>query len=275
MSQNPGIRSYVAIGDSQTEGLNDGDDHSGFRGWADRLAERLAGLDERFQYANLAVRGRLIGQVRAEQLEPALAMRPDFATVVAGLNDIIRPGYDHEATTGHLEAMIAAMTAQGARVATITYPDVGAIMPIARRWQPRVAAFNQRVREIAAEHGAFLVETDRYPVCTDTRIWSTDRLHLNTLGHTRLAGGFAHALGLPDSGLDWTEPLPPRPDPSPFAVVGRELRWAGVFLAPWLWRRLRGRSSGDGRSAKRPELSPLRPGVAAQPQDVSAEGTAE
>ncbi|WP_420823560.1 hypothetical protein [Streptosporangium subroseum] len=36
-----------------------------------------------------------------------------------------------------------------------------------------------------------------------------------------------------------------------------ELRWAAAFLGPWLGRRLRGRSSGDGRTAKRPDLLPL------------------
>lgn len=33
---------YVALGDSQTEGLGDGDDTTGLRGFADRLAEHLA-----------------------------------------------------------------------------------------------------------------------------------------------------------------------------------------------------------------------------------------
>ncbi|HCP71812.1 MAG TPA: lysophospholipase, partial [Actinobacteria bacterium] len=26
--------------------------------------------------------------------------------------------------------------------------------------------------------------------------------------------------------------------------------WVLVFVLPWIWRRLRGKSSGDGRSAK-------------------------
>lgn len=249
---------YVAIGDSQTEGLRDGDDRTGYRGWANRLAERLATLNPNCEYANLAVRGRLIGQVHAEQLEPALAMRPDLATVVAGLNDIIRTEYDGDAVAGHLETMIGALAGSGAQVATLTYPDVGAIIPIARRWQPRVAAFNARVREIAARHGATVVETDRYAVCTDRRIWSGDRLHLNTLGHARLAEGFAHALGLPGSDSSWTDPLPGRDAPGLARALAGELRWAGVFLAPWVWRRLNGRSSGDGRSAKRPQLQPVR-----------------
>lgn len=38
---------YVALGDSQTEGLWDGDDTSGLRGFADRLAEMLDALSPR------------------------------------------------------------------------------------------------------------------------------------------------------------------------------------------------------------------------------------
>ena len=81
---------YVALGDSQTEGVGDGDDIEGLRGWADRLAEHLAIDNPDLQYANLAVRGRRAGEVRSEQLGPALALRPDVATVVAGVNDLLR-----------------------------------------------------------------------------------------------------------------------------------------------------------------------------------------
>lgn len=82
---------YVALGDSQTEGVGDGDDVTGLRGWADRLAEHMARHNPGLVYANLAVRGRLAGQAHAEQLAPALALRPDVATVVAGVNDLLRP----------------------------------------------------------------------------------------------------------------------------------------------------------------------------------------
>ncbi|WP_345431198.1 hypothetical protein [Actinoallomurus vinaceus] len=36
-----------------------------------------------------------------------------------------------------------------------------------------------------------------------------------------------------------------------------ELTWVGTFLGPWILRRLEGHSSGDGRTAKRPELQPV------------------
>ena len=69
----------VALGDSFTEGVGDPDPQrpNGVRGWADRVAEVLAARTADFGYANLAIRGRKLPQVLAEQLEPALALRPD------------------------------------------------------------------------------------------------------------------------------------------------------------------------------------------------------
>jgi len=49
------------------------------------------------------------------------------------------------------------------------------------------------------------------------------------------------------------------PGPSGVRAAGVELRRAGSFLGPWLVSRLRGRSSGDGRRAKRPTLLPVTP----------------
>lgn len=248
---------YVAIGDSQTEGVGDGDDRNGCRGWADRLAEKLNMINPDVRYANLAVRGNLIAKVHADQLQPALTMRPDLATVVAGLNDILRAECDGDAVAHHLEQMIAELAGAGVHVATVTYPDIGRIAPIARRRQPRITAFNAQVREMAARYGATVVETDRYAVCSDRRMWCPDRLHLNPAGHALLSNGFAHALGLPGSDNSWTRSLPERKVPGRVRTMVDELHWAAVFLAPWLRRRMSGRSSGDGRGAKRPRLQPL------------------
>ncbi|USQ86494.1 SGNH/GDSL hydrolase family protein [Streptomyces phaeoluteigriseus] len=250
---------YVALGDSQTEGLGDGDDTTGLRGWADRLAERLARHDTGLRYANLAVRGRLAEQVRTEQLAPALALRPDLATVVAGVNDLLRPRFDADEVAGHLEAAFAALTAQGARVATVTFPDVGRVAPLARPLVPRVLALNARIREAAGRHGVVVADTEAHPAATDPRLWSPDRLHASPLGHDRIAAAVAHALALPGSDDTWTHPLPApdRPAASGWRAGAAELRWAATFLGPWAVRRLRGRSSGDGRTAKRPALLPL------------------
>ncbi|MBT2506116.1 SGNH/GDSL hydrolase family protein [Streptomyces sp. ISL-98] len=251
---------YVALGDSQTEGLGDGDDTTGLRGWADRLAEHLAAVEPRLQYANLAVRGRLAGQVHAEQLAPALALRPDLATVVAGVNDLMRPKFDAAEVVGHLEAMFAAISATGAHVATVTFPDIGKVVPLARPLRPRVYELNSRIRAAAARHGATVVETAQHAFATDPRIWSEDRLHLSSLGHERFAAAAAHAVQLPGSDDTWTHALPPRPAAlTGLRAANAELRWLAAYLGPWLARRVRGRSSGDGRTAKRPQLLAVRP----------------
>ncbi|MEV0032091.1 SGNH/GDSL hydrolase family protein [Nocardia sp. NPDC050793] len=250
---------YVALGDSQTEGVGDGDDRTGLRGLADRLAERLAAIEPDLHYANLAVRGKLAHQVHAEQLDAALALRPDLATVVAGFNDLLRPGFDADEVVGHLDAMFAALTARGVVVATLTFPDVARITPLARPIGGRVTAMNQRIRASAERHGVIVADTAPYPVVTDPRLWSTDRLHAGPLGHQRIADALAYALRLPGADDRWIEPLqPPLPARGALSTAANELRWAATFLGPWLGRRLTGRSSGDGRTAKRPDLLPVR-----------------
>ncbi|MFI9560351.1 SGNH/GDSL hydrolase family protein [Nonomuraea endophytica] len=248
---------YVALGDSQTEGLGDGDDVRGLRGFADRLAELLAAANPELLYANLGVRGRLAAQVRDEQLEAALALRPDVATVMAGMNDLIRPGFDAAVVAGVLEEMFAALTATGARVVTVTYPDIGKIAPMARRLVPQLVDFNERIRAACARHDVILVETFGLEFATDARMWSADRLHASPEGHARIAAALAYGLRLPRSDDTWMAPLPALPRPPAWRVAATELRWVAGFAGPWIGRRLRGRSSGDGRTAKRPELAPV------------------
>ena len=94
-------RRYVAIGDSTTEGLEDPDPEGGYRGWADRLAQHIAdGQQEALEYANLAIRGLRMREIRLRQLNDALAMQPDLLTVSGGMNDVIAPRCDFDAIRG-------------------------------------------------------------------------------------------------------------------------------------------------------------------------------
>ncbi|MCT2584942.1 SGNH/GDSL hydrolase family protein [Actinophytocola gossypii] len=248
---------YVALGDSQTEGLLDGDETHGYRGWADRLAALLATVQPDLRYANLAVRGQLARQVRDTQLAPALALRPDLATVMAGVNDILRRRFDQEAVRTHLESMFAELTGAGAHVLTVTFPDPARLMPAARLLSTRALRLNAAIRAAAEPHGVTVVDMARYPISSDPRLWSADRLHLNSLGHTTMAAAAAHALGLPGSGPEWSAALDPLARPALRRRAEAELRWIAGVAGPWLLRRVRGRSSGDERVAKRPDLAPF------------------
>ncbi len=248
---------YVALGDSSTEGLDDPDGSGGYRGWADRLATAVAAVNPDLQYANLAVRGRVTAQVRAEQLEPALALRPDLATVFAGVNDVLRPSFDLAGVATDLEVMFGRLVDAGATVLTITAPDPTRVMPIARRLAPRIAALNATVRRVAASTGAVVVDVGVAPVAGDPRLWSADRLHANSLGHERIAAALAEALGLPGTDRSWADPLPPADPRTRRDVVAAELAWVRTHFTPWLVRRLRGKSSGDDVLPKRPELTRL------------------
>lgn len=251
---------YVALGDSSTEGLEDPGTNGRHRGWADRLALHVAQAQRTpLLYANLAIRGRKTRQVREEQLAPALAMRPDLATVFAGTNDIIRSKYSEAEVMADLRAMHVALREAGATVLTITMPDLSEIAPFAKRARPRLLAFNAAVRALCAETGTLLLDVAQYPVACDPRLWHEDRLHANADGHRRIAAGLAATLGLPGFDETWAAPLPSMPAPTPWSRIRADAHWAATYLLPWLMRRLTGRSSGDGVVAKRPVLEPIGP----------------
>ena len=135
---------YVAIGDSSTEGIDDPDGQGGYRGWSQRLAERIALIQGRLLYANLGVRGRTTRQIRDQQLAPALAMQPDLATVFSGTNDVLARRFDADAVGRDMEVLQRALIEGGATVLSFTLPDLTPVMPIARWIAPRVAPSTNR-----------------------------------------------------------------------------------------------------------------------------------
>ncbi len=248
---------YVAIGDSTVEGLDDPDRRGGYRGWANRLAERIAREQGELHYANLAVRGRSTREVLDEQLGLALSMRPDLAAVVTGTNDILRPRFDPEAVAKDIERMQRALIEGGATVVSFTLPDLTPVMPLARPLRDRIRRFARALVEASARSGALVIDFTAHPVASDPRLWSEDRLHANSLGHARIADALAHALSLPGAGPEWAGPLPGPGRRGLRRALAAELLWSRRYLLPWLWRHARGRSSGDGCQPKRPRLEPL------------------
>ena len=248
------FRSYVALGDSFTEGMSDALPDGTYRGWADLLARRLAERRAGFRYANLAVRGKLIDQIAADQVPVAAAMGADLVTLVGGLNDVLRPRCDLDAVCDALERSVAALAPACGRLVLMRTP--GRRGPVLERYRPRMERLFSFVDELAERHGALVIDLFESRAIGDPRMWADDRLHLTPEGHRRVAEAVWQGLGHPPT-FDWDEPLPVSSPARWAARRGADLRFAREHLLPWIGRRLTGRSSGDGRAPKRPDLLPL------------------
>ncbi len=248
--------SFVALGDSFTEGMSDTMPDGAYRGWADLLARRLAAESPGFRYANLAVRGKLIGQIVDEQVEPTVAMGADLVTLVGGLNDVLRPKCDVDEVCARLEEAVVRLAPGCRQLVLMRSPARRG--PVATRFMPRMLRLFDFVEELADKHGALVIDLFGAEVLGDQRMWADDRLHLNAEGHRRVAEAVWQGLGLA-AGHDWREPLPPYRPPAWIARRSADLRFTREHLVPWVGRRLTGRSSGDGLPPKRPELLPLEP----------------
>jgi lysophospholipase L1-like esterase len=231
-------------------------------GWSDRVAEGLAAdrsgvATHPVTYANLAIRGKLLDQVVTEQVGPALTLAPDIITFHAGANDVLRPGTDLPDLYARYDAAVAQLVATGARVVLFTsLARAGGSGRFADRLEQAFHAFNRNVREVAERHGATLVDLEEIHTLTDRRFWAADRLHLNELGHARVAAAVLAALGITDPQILggpvgwWTVALPPAPPRSRRDDLAGDVEWVRVHLVPWIGRRIRRVSSGDGLPPK-------------------------
>jgi lysophospholipase L1-like esterase len=250
-------RSFVAVGDSFTEGLDDPDPETGiFRGWADLVATRLAVEAPDFQYANLAVRGRLFDSVVDEQVPPTLRMAPDVVSFAAGGNDALRRGFQPDLLLPRFQHVVGTLRAAGSEVIVFRFADVTRRLPGQRLILPRMTMMNDAVSEARDRHGALVVDLWGDDEFLNPALWSLDRLHMNAIGHRRVAAHVLAALGI-DPEMTWLD-APAYPAPLSWtAARAADARWTRNHLAPWVRRRLTGRSSGDHVMPKRPTLSPF------------------
>lgn len=249
---------YVALGDSFTEGLMDVAGPQGrYVGWADRVAATLARESPGLEYANLAVRGKLISEVVAEQVPVACDLKPDLVTFAAGVNDALRRSYDlHESAT-LLENAARTLRGTGADVVLFAFGDASRRSRIMGSVASRVMRANAATHAIADRYGCRVVDFWGCAVFDDDRYWDEDRLHLSPEGHELAARAALEALGV--GGATWRTPQASAPPPPVWGRAGSHVRWTARHLGPWVGRRLRGRSSGDGLKPKRPTWSPPPP----------------
>lgn len=243
---------YLAIGDSFTEGVGDWDEArpNGVRGWADRVGQELIALGD-WSYANLAIRGKKIGQVIEEQVPAGLELKPTLVTCYAGGNDILRPSVDLDALVARYAETMARFKAQGADVALFTAFDTGASKTFSAT-RGRSAIYNELLREAAADCGFALIDFWRMKELQDWRMWDEDRLHLSATGHQVMAANVLAALEKADDVV--IPELDEAPILSRVEALRNNVSWARKHLVPWVGRRLRGVSSGDGMTPKYPHF---------------------
>lgn len=247
---------FVALGDSITEGFCDpaatGD---AWLGWADRLAGILDGdaklRSATFGYANLGVRGRRVRHVIEEQVPRAIDLRADLVSILIGGNDLMSPKADPDALATQVEAGVAALRSTGCDVLLATCFDPRFAFFL-KPLRGRAAVYNANLWSIARTHGTYTLDLWGVRELQAPQMWAEDRVHLAPAGHRLIAVRAAHSLGIPyyEVGKRPLDVPPSPPRPSPLNLLG----WAQRHALPWVARRVRGVSTGDGMPPKLPHL---------------------
>jgi len=251
------------MGDSFTEGVGDELSSGELRGWADLVALGLAAAaietteasgasGAAFSYANLAIRGKLLRPIVDGQLEPAMHLAPDLLSICGGGNDVMRPRVEIADIVALLERVVERALAQGTHVMMLTGANPTKQLPLGTLIERRGDRLADAARQSFAQRpGVTYVDNWLDLELTAARFWSADRLHLNALGHARVAANALTALNVS---------VLPEISAAAAPDAGSRVRTPAYYrehVLPWIGRRLSGRSSGDGRSAKRPELMPV------------------
>lgn len=238
---------FAAIGDSFTEGVGDEVGDGATRGWADLVAAGLAASrGEPIGYANLAVRGRLLGPIVTEQLDAALALepRPTLLTLNGGGNDMLRRHIAVDDLVALTERAVRRATGAGVRVVLISGADPSQRLPFGNVVRRRGELLTAGIAELAATHGTAFVDVFHDAEIRRPGYWSPDRLHLGPAGHRRAADLVLAGIG------EGPAPAAGPAGASSTRGVVTELRYYREHVLPWVGRRLRGRSSGDDRHGK-------------------------
>jgi len=253
------FRSYVAIGDSLSEGLGDFTfnltRHG--NGWTDRLAGILAreAQDKRFdfEYANLSLRGANLEKIMVNQLPRALALQPDLVTVMAGSNDLL--------TREHKLPRLRAIYRDGLQNLKAAGCDVvvaNTINPLHLKvFKPlryRAERFSELIGDVADELGVPVLDIFGIADFSDLMFWAQDMVHFSGHGHVAVANRAADLLD-----LSYRFAEPPRAISPVTRSISETLAWVVRDVVPFVQRRLRGVTAGDGLEPKHLKLESFQP----------------
>lgn len=245
-------RKYVAIGDSFTEGISDRGLGDSYYGWADRLAQALADRyctrENPLAYANLAVRGRLLSSMVDQQIPRAIELKPDLVTFAGGVNDAMRSSFNLDLKATELERGVRELRGAGIDVMLVGFGDPSGSSGLMSLIADRFAGLNSATVAIAEAYDCYLLNFWGMETFTRRALWDEDRLHLNPLGHALTA-----QLALESLGWGGSNRVTEIPEARPIGTVSKitgHIRWVKNHGAPWVGRRIRKASSGDGIEPK-------------------------
>jgi acyl-CoA thioesterase I len=172
---------YVALGDSYTIGTSVGEADR----WPDQLVARLAGRVSLELVANLGVNGYSSADLIRVELPVLGDLRPDFVTVLIGVNDVVR-GVPAETYRANLATIFDALLGRlpAGRIVVVSTPDytqtpAGASFGDPVQQRAAIGEFNGIERDMAAARGIAFVDISSVAdaVGHDPALVAVDGLH--------------------------------------------------------------------------------------------------
>jgi lysophospholipase L1-like esterase len=192
-------RRFVVLGDSVAEGLGDAVPGYPDVPWAERIAQELTREQPELAFQNLGRSNTLAADVRAGQLDDALAFGPDLALVACGGYDVLRPAFDPLQVGAEIEAIVSALAARQCDVITVGIFDGSRSPHMPERFR---AGMEQRLQDLAAatrrvsdQYGTIHVDLTDHPTASSADIYSADGIHGNRRCHAISAAEAIRALG--------------------------------------------------------------------------------
>lgn len=181
----------------------------------------------------LAQPGARLEDVWRDQLPGALDAGADVITLLIGLNDLSRGGFDRHRFADRLGELVVALRATGALVLLGRLHDASRVLPLPPALRDTVRARTAAVNAAAdacAGPDVRLLDLAALPGLHSRRVWDVDRVHPNAAGHALIAGAAAKVLR--EAGCRIATVHPPRlpAPPGPW----REAQWLLRHGLPWL-----------------------------------------
>lgn len=189
---------FVVLGDSLAEGLGDRVEGYGRGSWPERVATALRRQQPQLRFTNLGQRYLRAREVRERQLEHAVRLKPDLASVVCGGNDALDPELDPTALEQELETLVESLRRIGSDVITFTLLDISQAVELPRGFGEQIHArldvLAEMTTRIATRHGTIHVDMRAHPACHHADLYSADRIHASTIGHAVIASATIRSL---------------------------------------------------------------------------------